>query len=176
MKKAMIWLVLSVLLLSSSAQALDAGDWIGGFTSMFSLGSAKTYGPQEKAELDEVNIELINVMERSESSEMFELEEGYEYLLIEFEIENKSEEELAISTVMNFSTWCDDELCGISVLALALGRSVGKPQLDCYLASGESISGVIGYEVPQDWERITVVYKHDIFGGENATFVVEKPN
>lgn len=171
MKKMLVWLLMTVLLFSGSAYAFELGDMLGGITSLFAPDAQNAYGPQELAELDGVNIKLVNVME-SKSSNMYDLKDGYEFLIIEFSIENKDSENLTLSTMMNFSTWCDGNLCTISLEALATAMFTGKTQLDCVIEPGKSYSGVIGYEVPIDWNEIIVEYKGEMIGGDKASFVV----
>ena len=124
-------------------------------------------------ELDKINIALTNVYE-SKGSEFYTPAEGMEYMMIEFAIENTGDEELTLSTVLNFSAWCDGENYTISLEALATGMFAGRMQLDCVVEPGESVTGIVGYEIPVEWEEVIVEYCEEIVLGEKTGFVVTK--
>ena len=175
MKRAVILILALVFTFSSAAFALefDLSDMLGDFTSMFSPDADKAYGPQELVETDDLNIELTNVIE-VQNSNMYSLDADNEYVIIEFSIENKDSKDLSLSSMMSFSTWCDGELCTISVEALGTAMLAGKMQLDCVVDSGDSVTGIIGYEVPKDWKEIIVQYKGESIIGKTIDFAIVK--
>lgn len=178
MKKLIAVLLLAVAMLSNTAFAFsfnfqDLDDLIGDVTSMFAPDSKDAYGPMEKVEVDDYTIELVNVLECT-SSQFYEIKDGYEYVIIEFEFDNQSGEELSLSTLMNFSTWCDGEICTLSLEALGTAMFLGKTQLDCFIEPGESFVGVIGYEVPQEWNEIIVQFIGDGIFGKTVDFAVTR--
>ena len=173
MKKFLAWMIILTLALVGSASAMEIGNLLGGLTSMFSPGVDESFGPGEVAELENINIELTNVLE-SESNDFYTAEKGYEFIIIEFSIENKADEDLTLSSMLNFSTWCDKKMYSISLEALGTALLAGKVQLDCVVESGKTVTGVIGYEVPVDWAEIVIEYKSDVIGGEKANFVVTR--
>ena len=173
MKKLLAWMIILALALVGSASAMEIGDLLGGLTSMFSPSVDESFGPGEVAELENINIELTNVLE-SESNDFYTAEKGYEFIIIEFSIENKADEDLTLSSMLNFSTWCDKKMYSISLEALGTALLAGKVQLDCVVESGKTVTGVIGYEVPVDWAEIVIEYKSDVIGGEKANFVVTR--
>lgn len=173
MKKLLVWTMILMLTLTSSASAMEIENLLGGLTSMFSPSADESYKPGETAELDNVDIELTNVLE-SGSNDFYTVEEGYEFAIIEFTIKNKTNNDLTISSMLNFSTWCDGKMYTISLDALGTALFAGKMQLDCVVESGKTVSGVIGYEVPVDWKEIVVEYKSDVIGGEKVSFLVAR--
>lgn len=178
MKKLIVALLLVVTMFSNTALAFsfsfdDLDDLVGSVTSMFAPDSTDAYGPMEKVELDDYTIELVNVLECT-SSQFYEIKDGYEYVIIEFEFENKGREDLFLSSIMNFNTWCDGEVCTISLEALGTAMFLGKTQLDCVIEPGESFTGVIGYEVPQDWDEIIVQFRGDSIISKSVDFAVSK--
>ena len=127
----------------------------------------------ETAEIGKVRMTLNNVYE-SRGNEYYTPAEGNEYVILEFTVENGGEEEVALSTMLSFSTWCDNKSCTISLEALGTATLSGKLQLDCVVAAGEKATGVLGYEVPADWQEISVKYTEEVMFGESAVFAVTR--
>ncbi len=178
MRKFVAVLLIVVVMIPNVAFAFSFGfedldDLVGNVTSMFAPDSKDAYGPMEKVQYDDYTIELVNVLECT-SSQLYEIKEGYEYVIIEFEFENNGNEDLFLSSIMNFNTWCDEELCTMSLEALGTAMFMGKIQLDCVIAPGESYTGVIGYEVPQEWNEIIVQFRGDSFISKSVEFAVKK--
>ena len=169
MKKLIVWVMILAITFSSSAFALDLDGMLGGLTSMFSPDAEGAHLPGETAETDDVSITLTNVY-RSGKNDFYTPADGYEYVIIEFTFENNSKEELALSTMLSFVTWCDEQMYSISLEALGTAAISGKMQLDCVVASGDSITGVIGYEVPEEWKEVIVEFKKDTFIGKPIKF------
>ena len=171
MKKLVALIMVLLLTMMSTGFAVEIDDLLGGLTSMFSPDADEAYEPGEVAELKHVSIELTNVLE-SGKNEFYTPKDGYEFLIVEFEIENTDDEDMTISSMLNFSTWCDGQMYTISLEALGTAMFAGKMQLDCVVESGKSVTGVIGYEVPVEWEELIVEYKGDLLGGDKASFAV----
>ena len=161
------------LLISETAYAIDLGDLFGGLTSMFSPNTEDAFKVGETAEIGKVRMTLNNVYE-SRGNEYYTLAEGNEYVILEFTVENGGEEEVTLSTMLSFSTWCDNKSCTISLEALSTAMLSGKIQLDCVVAAGEKATGVLGYEVPADWQEISVKYTEEVMFGESAVFAVTR--
>lgn len=177
MKRKWITLVtvlMIVCLFSASASATGINEMFGGLTSLFSA-EEKTYGVGEVAETDGISIELINVLQ-SKGNDLFGYipTEGNEYLIFELTFDNQSEEELYLSTIMCFKCWCDDTLYNISLDAQGVALFAGKYQLDGVVKPGEKLSGIVGYEVPNNWEEVKLEFSKDIILGEKITFAVSR--
>ncbi len=174
MKKRIVSLLLIVWVCVFSASAFATGldDLLGGLNSLFS-SDEETFEVGELVELDGLTIKLVNVLESTGNSYYTPAAEN-EFLIFEFEIENLSEEELTLSTVLCFSAWCDDKLYTISLEALSTAMLSGKYQLDCVVEPGESVTGVVGYEVPKDWENAKVEFTPEALFGEKVSFAVSQ--
>lgn len=122
----------------------------------------------ETAELKGVQVTLVNVTE-SEGSAYNTPTEGNEFVLCEFEIVNDSDKEIAISSLVSFEAYCDDYTCTFSLGALM--EKNDKNQLDGTVAAGKKFNGVVGYEVPTDWQKLEVVFTPDFWSGKDITFV-----
>lgn len=129
--------------------------------------SQTTFGVGDAVELNDVKVTLTNISE-SNGSDFNRPSDGNVFLLCEFEIENNSNKEVAVSSMMSFDAYCDDYTCNYSLSALL--EKGDKNQLDGTIASGKKFAGVVGYEVPADWSEFEIRFTPD-FWGKDITFV-----
>ena len=125
----------------------------------------------ETAELNDVQVTLANVTE-SQGSAYNKPSDGNVFVLCEFEIENHSDQEINVSSMMSFNAYCDDYTCTYSLSALL--EKGNKNQLDGKIAAGKKFNGVIGYEVPSDWQELEVHFTPDFWRGKDITFIATK--
>lgn len=125
----------------------------------------------ETAQLKGVNATLVNVSE-SAGSAYNKPADGNVFVLCEFEIENTSNKELNVSSMMSFEAYCDDYTCTYSLPALL--EKADKNQLDGTVATGKKFNGIIGYEVPAEWNELEIHFTPDIFTGKEMVFVAKK--
>ena len=125
----------------------------------------------ETAQLKGIKGTLVNVSE-SMGSAYNKPNEGNVFVLGEFEIENTSNSEIGISSMLSFNAYCDDYACTYSLSALL--EKGNKNQLDGTIAPGKKFNGVIGYEVPADWEKLELHFTPDILSGKEIVFVATK--
>lgn len=171
MRKLLLF-VLALLLMTSVASAEGWSDMFGGLTSLLSSKDEVTYGVGEKVEVDDLVVTLTDVM-TSKGNSYYKPANGKEYVILQFEIQNNSKEDVTLSTMMNFTFWCDNTICVIDVNALATAMLSGKYQLDCAVEAGKKVTGVIGYEVPKNWEQLKIEFKKELLFGESVTFKVD---
>ena len=122
----------------------------------------------ETAELNGITASMVSVTESSGSSYNWPTE-GNVFLICEFEIANNSNSEINISSMMSFNAYCDDYACNYSISALM--EKGDKNQLDGTVAPGKKINGVIGYEVPADWQEIEIHFTPDLWREKDITFI-----
>lgn len=175
MKKKIVSFLLSCTLLFSLSVAEASGldSFLGGITSLFSKSEEDAHSPGEKVEVDGVEITLTDVMQSSGNS-YYTPQSGKVYLMIEFKIKNNRDTGFDVSSLLSFSTWCDDELCVIDLEALGTGLFAGKPQLDCIIEAGKTYTGIVGYQVDKNWKKVIVEFNTDVYFGEKVKFLVEK--
>lgn len=125
----------------------------------------------ETAELKNVQVTLASVTE-SDGSAYNKPTDGNVFVLCEFEITNNSDKEINISSMMSFNAYCDDYTCNYSLTALL--EKGNKNQLDGTIAAGKKFNGVIGYEVPADWNELEVHFTPDFWSGKDITFIATK--
>lgn len=124
----------------------------------------------DKVELGDVVVTLKNVSENQGGNYMTPAD-GKVFIVCEFEIENNSEKDIAVSSLMSFEAYIDDYSTSMSLTATL---STGSAQLDGTVAAGKKMSGVIGYEADSDWSDIEVRFTPDFWSGKDIIFTTEK--
>ena len=124
----------------------------------------------EIAELDNVRVTLSDYKENT-GSEWNKPADGNVFILVQFEIENNSNEEIAVSSMISFEAYADDYAANLSIGALAENE---ETQLDGTIAAGKKMKGWIGYEVPSDWKKFEVHFVDSIWSSTPFKFVIEK--
>lgn len=125
----------------------------------------------ETAEMNGVQITMINY-EESEGSEYNEPTDGNVFVLVEFEIANNSNKELAISSMVSFEAYADDYALNPSLTALL--EKEGEGQLDGTIAAGKKMKGFVGYEAPADWKEIEIHFTDNVWSNDNFKFLIQK--
>lgn len=136
-----------------------------------SSNEAEFYSPGEVATSNGVSIELVSVTENNGSTYNTPAD-GNVFLLCEFEIDNQSSKDIAISSIASFEAYCDDYSINQSIAGqLEAGN---KSQLDGSVASGKKMNGVIAYEVPKDWKELELTVDPTVFSflSDEITFKV----
>lgn len=125
----------------------------------------------EMAELNGVAVTMTNFTENS-GSEFNYPAEGNVYILVEFEIVNNSNSDLAISSLLSFTAYCNDYKLDYSLGAIV--EKGASNQLDGTIAAGKRMKGVVGWEVPADWENIEIHFIDNMWDNNTFKFMVEK--
>lgn len=128
------------------------------------------YGVGEKATLGDYAVTLVNVTETKGAAYLGPAD-GNIFVICEFEIENNSNKDIAVSSMLSFEGYHDDYASNLSVSAMA---SSDKPQLDGTVAAGKKFNGIVGYEAPSDWKEFEVRFTPDFWNGGELVFVTNK--
>lgn len=121
----------------------------------------------EQVELNGIYVTLSDVSENAGSS-FNKPSDGNVFLICSFDIENNSEKEITVSSLMSFEAYVDDYSTNLSLTATI---SSDKTQLDGIVAAGKKMSGVMGYEVPKDWEALEIHFTPNFWSGKEITFI-----
>ncbi len=124
----------------------------------------------ETASLKDVLVTLNGVTE-SEGGDFNKPSDGNVYALCEFTIENNSDRDIAVSSMISFEAYCDDFSVNQSFTGLI--EKGDKNQLDGSVAAGKKMNGVIVYEVPKNWKELEINFTPD-FWGKEMTFIATK--
>ena len=127
-----------------------------------------TFAVGETAELKDIQVSLVGVTE-STGSQFNKPTEGNVFVICEFEIANNSDEEIIVSSMLSFEAYCDDYTCTYSLAALL--EKENKNQLDGNVAAGKKFNGVIGYEVPENWQELEIHFTPDFWSGKDIVFI-----
>lgn len=130
-----------------------------------------TFGISETAELNDVQVTMLNYTETA-GSEFNKPADGNVFVLVEFEIANNSDSELAVSSMLSFDAYADDYALNYSLSATIEAGS--GSQLDGAIAPGKKMNGEIGYEVPADWSNIEIHFTDNVWSSSDFVFVINK--
>lgn len=130
-----------------------------------------SFKPGETAELNDVQVTFVSATENA-GNELVTPADGKTFLIFEFEIANNSDKEVAVSSLVSFTAYCDDYSVDLSLSALMANQD--KQQLDGSVAPGKKMNGIVGYEVPADWKTAEVNFAPDVWTGKEIKFVTTK--
>lgn len=122
----------------------------------------------ETAQISDIQATLLSVSQNN-GSRFNSPADGNVYVLCEFEITNLSDREITISSMLDFEAYCDNYAYQEN-----LGASIEKDNkhgLGGTVAPGKKISGVIGYELPKDWQQLEIVFTPDIWNKNKITWL-----
>ncbi len=128
------------------------------------------FGLNETAVFDTLKVTALE-MKETNGEEFFEPEAGNKFVGVKFEVENISEEEQTISTLLLFEGYVDDVKCEYSFNA-ACAFSDGT--LDGDIAPGKKLVGWYALEVPTGWQEIELDVQSNWLSDSEAKFIFEK--
>lgn len=130
----------------------------------------KAFSVGDVVSLNDINVTLVNVSENNGGNYMTP-NEGKVFIVCEFEIENNSDKDIAVSSIMSFEAYIDDYSTTMNLSAML---STEKTQLDGTVAPGKKMNGVIGYEADADWSNIEIRFTPDFWAGKDIIFSADK--
>lgn len=129
-----------------------------------------TFGVGERVSLNDVIVTLNGVTE-SNGSQFNKPSDGNVFILCEFTIENNSDRDLSVSSIMCFEAYVDGYSTSMSLSAMI---ESDKNQLDGPVAAKRKMNGAIGYETAADWNEIEIRFTPDFWSGKDITFIYRK--
>lgn len=126
----------------------------------------------EVADIKGVQVSLVGVTE-SNGSQYIKPDDGNVFALCEFEINNSSEKDISVSSILSFEAYCDDYSIDQDIMGLQAPEAKGKKTLDGTVAAGKKMNGVIAYQVPKDWKELEIKFSPS-FWSKAVTFVANK--
>lgn len=124
----------------------------------------------EIVELNDIKVTMTNV-EIFDGADFFAPDEGNVFVVCEYEIENGSSKDIAVSSMLSFEAYVDDYSTAVSYTAITAS---GKTQLDGAVASGKKMNGIVGYEVPKDFTTLEINFTPDFWSGRDIKFIVSQ--
>ncbi len=130
----------------------------------------ETFTVGDTVSLNGVNVTLVNVTE-SDGANYVTPADGKVFVICEFEIDNQSDQDIAVSSMMSFEAYVDDYAATLSIGAT---MSSGKTQLDGSVASGKKMAGVVGYDADKNWNELEIRFAPSVWSGKEITFTYSK--
>lgn len=137
------------------------------------VAEKKEFQVGETVSLKDVNVTLVSSVE-SAGSEYVKPDDGKEFLILEFNIENNSSKDINISSAANFEAYCDDYSLNQDILGQQAPEAEGKTQLDGSVASGKKMNGIIVYQVPTDFKSFEINVAPDFWSTKDIKYVINK--
>lgn len=121
--------------------------------------------------LNGVKVTLVNAFKVKPNNQFDLPTRGNILLAVLFNITNDTEEDIVISSVSSFEAYFDGHEChsDLNVLIAAAGDN----QIDGTVAPGKTVSGIIGYEIPNDWQEFEIHYQPKPLG-DNIIFTIKR--
>lgn len=132
--------------------------------------STENYGMNETAVFKDLKFTATELKESS-GTDFFTPEEGNIFVGIKFTIENISDQEQSISTLLLFEGYADDVKCDYSFDAACV---FDEGTLDGTLAAGKKLVGWYALEVPENWSNIELQVQSSWLSANSAKFVFAK--
>ncbi len=127
------------------------------------------YSVGETAEEKGVKITFLKC-EESEGKEFFEPDEGKIFVIAEFEVENNSDDDISISSIISVKAFVDDYAVDTDLSASV----VAGDSLNGKVAPGKKLKGTLGYQLDKDWKKLEIVINPFTLGKTEMKFVHEK--
>lgn len=128
-----------------------------------------TFGLNETAAFKDLKFTATEIKE-SEGDNFFTPEEGNIFVGVKFTIENVSEEEQTVSSILLFEAYADDIKCDYSISAACAFDDA----LDGSIAPGKKLVGWYAVEVPENWSDLELNVQSTWLSSKNATFKFTK--
>ena len=130
----------------------------------------ETFGLNETAAFTDLKFTATEIKE-SDGEGFFTPEEGNVFVGVKFTIENISDEEQSVSSMLLFNAYADDVKCSYSISA---GSAFSEGTLDGSIAPGKKLIGWYAVEVPGNWSSIELEVQSSWLSNDSATFVFTK--
>lgn len=130
----------------------------------------ETFGLNETAVFAELKFTATEIKE-SDGDGFFIPEAGNVFVGVKFTVENISDEEQSISSILLFEGYVDDVKCDYS---LSAGAAFDGGTIDGSIAPGKKLIGWYALEVPRNWSNIELDVQSTWLSNNSAKFVFTK--
>ena len=130
-------------------------------------------GMGDTGEAAGVSVTLNSITETT-GSDLIKPSDGNVFILCNFTIQNNSDTDLTISSMLCFEAYCDDASISLDLMGLSTDEAKQAGQLDGDVAVGKNLSGVVVYQVPSDYSKIEISVKPNPLNDETVDFEVTK--
>ena len=131
-----------------------------------------TFTTGETAVFDNLKITANEITEKtSDDSGFISAENGKTFVGVQFTVENISDEEQAVSSILLFEAYCDDVKCDYSFSA-AMAFPDGT--IDGSIAPGKKLTGWYAVEIPSEWSSLELHVASSWLSNAKAVFIFNK--
>lgn len=174
-KKWWFWVIISVAVIGITSGTASVNEKpkkeTGNFSSTNSTSeSEETFGITDTAVFNTIKVTAEELKE-STGKNYFEPDNGNVFVGVRFTIENTSEEDQTISSLLLFDAYCDGTKCDYSINA---NCAFNEGTIDGTLAPGKKMTGYFAVEVPKDWKELELQVKSGWLSNIKAAFVFNK--
>jgi hypothetical protein len=124
----------------------------------------------ETAELKGVKATVTGI-EKPEGDEFNKPEEGKEFVIVNMTIENASNEEINVSSMLGFHAYVDDTAVNEDLWAQTVKE--GSNTMDGTVAPGKKLNGSLGYQLPKGWKVLEIEFQPDAFSDDKIVWQLE---
>ena len=156
--------------------AKDATDYTpdtnngGGSNDVTNPPADTSTGLNEPVTLPSLKIVAAELQE-SRGEGYFVPDSGKIFVGVKFTIENISNEEQNISSLLQFTAYVDDVKCNYSFSAVS---AFPNGTLDGTIAAGKKLVGWYAVEVPENWQTLEITFQEDLFSSSVVSFHVSR--
>lgn len=122
---------------------------------------------------NDITISLTKTTE-SAGSDLTSPSDGNVFYICEFEITNNSANDITINSLSCIEAFCGDYSVSEDISGLLLPEAEGKNSLDGTIGAGQTFTGIVTYQIPNDYEQMQFRFSPDFWNGETTTFTVPK--
>ncbi len=171
MRRVLSVLMIAIFCLSFSACiAEDAPTKETGETPTSAAKTDEKFGLNETAVFHNLKLTATEIKE-TDGTGFFVPEDGNVFVGVKFTVENISDEEQTISSLLMFEGYVDDVKCDYSFSAAC---AFDEGTLDGSVAVGKKLVGWYAVEVPRNWSTIELQVQPSLFSNNSAKFVFSK--
>ena len=130
----------------------------------------ETFGLNDTAVFSDMKFTATEVKE-SYGDEFFTPENGNVFVGVKFTVENISDEDVVVSSLLLFEGYADDVKCEYSFAAAC---AFDEGTLDGDIAPGKKLVGWYALEVPENWSSIELDVQSNWLSDNSAKFIFTK--
>lgn len=132
---------------------------------------ATIYGLGETAKAKSFSLTANSVNVVKSDNQFVQPDEGNEYVEVEFVLENTSDSDIVVSSVLNCNAYVD----GFAVSEdLSAGVAAGSDSFNGTVSSGKKLKGCLFYELSNDWNELEIDISIGLSKEDEVKFVFTK--
>lgn len=168
--KKVVFLILCVVMCLSVVSCFEEPVKETNSVSSQTEKTEQKFGLNESAVFSSLKFTATQIKE-SDGENFFTPQTGNVFIGVKFTVENISDEEQSISTLLLFDGYVDDVKCEYSISASC---AFDEGTLDGSIAPGKKLVGWYALEVPKEWKQLELNVQSNLFSNNSAKFVFEK--